>query len=86
MGNINADVLSVSGGLKNYTEVDMVRIKSEKYTLLIMRDYMPVIGEVRGDVDLVIGDETCRFEDIQGYFTHTDNHFTLLINEVWDVK
>ena len=33
----------------------MIRIKSEKYTLLIMDDYMPVIGRIDGMVEIVSG-------------------------------
>lgn len=44
MGKITATVLGIDEGFQKFEQVDMIRIKSEKYTLLIMDDYMPVIG------------------------------------------
>ena len=44
MGKITATVLGIDEGFQKFEQVDMIRIKSEKYTLLIMDDYMPVSG------------------------------------------
>lgn len=50
MGKITATVLGIDEGFQKFEQVDMIRIKSEKYTLLIMDDYMPVIGRIDGMV------------------------------------
>ena len=44
---IHASVLSLSGGMKTYENVSMVRIVSRDYNILILKDYMPTIGKVK---------------------------------------
>lgn len=58
MGKITATVLGIDEGFQKFDQVDMIRIKSEKYTLLIMDDYMPVIGRIDGMVEIVSGEDT----------------------------
>lgn len=86
MGKITASVLSIAEGFRTFEQVDMVRIKSEKYTLLIMDDYMPVIGRIDGDVQIVRGDQVCSLESVHGFYTHKKNEFELLIKEDSDVN
>ena len=86
MGKITATVLGIDEGFQKFEQVDMIRIKSEKYTLLIMDDYMPVIGRIDGMVEIVSGEDTRSFQPIHGFFTHRKNTFELLIKEDADVR
>ena len=86
MGKITATVLGIDEGFQKFEQVDMIRIKSEKYTLLIMDDYMPVIGRIDGMVELVSGEDTRSFQPIHGFYTHRKNTFELLIKEDADVR
>ncbi len=86
MGNIKAEVLSVSKGRQAFEGLDLVRIQSDRFTLLIMQDYMPVIGEIRGRVELQRGDETTVYDKVRGFFTHSHNNFSLLLKEDWHVQ
>ena len=70
MGKITATVLGIDEGFQKFEQVDMIRIKSEKYTLLIMDDYMPVIGRIDGMVEIVSGEDTRSFQPIHGFYTH----------------
>ena len=79
MRTITARVLSFREGLETYDHVDMIRIKSSRYNLLILKDYMPVIGEIKGNVELVSGDTTASLENLTGYYMHSHNEFELLI-------
>ena len=81
MGNITAKVLSFERGLKVYEDVDLIRITSDKYTLLILRDYMPLLGELQGRVEIVSGEQTKTLEDVTGFYIHKSNEFELLITE-----
>ena len=81
MGKITATVLGIDEGFQKFEQVDMIRIKSEKYTLLIMDDYMPVIGRIDGMVEIVSGEDTRSFQPIHGFYTHRKNTFELLIKE-----
>ena len=86
MGKITATVLGIDEGFQKFEQVDMIRIKSEKYTLLIMDDYMPVIGRIDGMVEIVSGEDTRSFQPIHGFYTHRKNTFELLIKEEADVR
>ena len=86
MGKITATVLGIDEGFQKFEQVDMIRIKSEKYTLLIMDDYMPVIGRIDGMVEIVSGEDTRSFQPIHGCYTHRKNTFELLIKEDADVR
>ena len=85
MGKITATVLGIDEGFQKFEQVDMIR-KSEKYTLLIMDDYMPVIGRIDGMVEIVSGEDTRSFQPIHGFYTHRKNTFELLIKEDADVR
>ena len=86
MGKITATVLGIDEGFQKFEQGDMIRIKSEKYTLLIMDDYMPVIGRIDGMVEIVSGEDTRSFQPIHGFYTHRKNTFELLIKEDADVR
>ena len=73
MGKITATVLGIDEGF-------------QKYTLLIMDDYMPVIGRIDGMVEIVSGEDTRSFQPIHGFYTHRKNTFELLIKEDADVR
>lgn len=76
---MTARILGFHEGLKVLEHVDLIRIVSSTYNLLILKDYMPVIGEIKGSVELVSGDTTASFENITGYYMHSHNEFELLI-------
>ena len=86
MGKITATVLGIKEGFRKFEQVDMIRIKSENYTLLIMDDYMPVIGRIDGMVEIVSGEDTRSFQPVHGFYTHRKNTFELLIKEDADVR
>ena len=79
-------MIGIDEGFQKFEQVDMIRIKSEKYTLLIMDDYMPVIGRIDGMVEIVSGEDTRSFQPIHGFYTHRKNTFELLIKEDADVR
>lgn len=81
MEKIHAVVFGIQEGYREFHDVDLIRIKSRKYTLLIMRDYMPVVGEIDGSVEIVSGEDSSLFENIRGFYTHKRNNFELLIKE-----
>ena len=66
--------------LNRIDNVKVIRVKDEKYNLLIMRDYWPVIGEINGDVYLD-GEKEQAFENIKGFYMLSHNVFRLIIVE-----
>jgi hypothetical protein len=74
-------VSSYENGLQVYDNIHLIRVKSTKYNLLILEDYMPIIGEVHGNVSFVGEEQEVVLNDIQGFFCHKHNVFSLLIKE-----
>jgi len=78
--NLLVKILNIKTGLQIYDNVRFIRVLSEKYNLLIMRDYLPIIGEINGSVE-IDGTETIKFENIKGYYINKNNEFNLIIKE-----
>ena len=68
-------------GLIVYNDVKIIRIKSKKYALTIMQDYLPIIGEIDGNVEIEFMEKTERIENIIAYYVHEHNQFKLFIKE-----
>jgi len=80
-GKITAKISDFRNGLRIYEQVQLVRIKSRDCSLLIMEDYFPAIGSIHGDVDLVMEDDVVRMSNVNGFYLHRNNEFSLLIAE-----
>ncbi len=78
---INVKILSMKKGLVEYSDVQFVRIVSKEYNLIIMKDYLPIIGEVNGIVEVERINDTVKLEKIIGYYIHKHNEFKLFIKE-----
>lgn len=78
---INVKVLSMEKGLVEYDDVQFIKIVSKDYNLIIMKDYLPIIGEIKGRIEIsrVNGNE--KYENIVGYYIHKHNEFKLFIRE-----
>ena len=78
--SLTVKVLNIKSGLQIYNNVKFIRILSEKYNLLIMRDYLPIMGEVSGKVEIE-GEQSLKLENIKGYYINRFNEFSLIIKE-----
>ena len=62
-------ILSLENGLRQYDDIDFIRITSEDYNLLIMKDYLPVIGEIKGSIELQNSErESIKLDNIIAYY------------------
>ena len=78
---ISARVVDRENGMQNYDDIRMIRVTSKDYNILIMEDYMPLIGEIAGSVEVVTDSDVVRFDPIHGFFMHKKNCFYLLIED-----
>lgn len=78
---MTAWVYSIKNGVKEIQNVRLIRIKSKQYNLLVMEDYLPVLGEIEGDLTIQSDEETFRLEDIYGFYIHQNNLFRLMLKE-----
>ena len=81
MQNITVQLLNIAGDVKKYEDVKFIKIKSKKYNLIIMKDYLPIIGEISGKIEIGRSDETIKMENVKGYFMHKHNKFNLFYAE-----
>ena len=79
--NIKVNILDINKGLLEYDNVIYVKIKSKDNQLLIMKDYVSIIGELDGDLELNTLNGLVTFEKIVGYYMHKHNQFNLFIKE-----
>lgn len=73
-------------GLVEYENVKIVRIVSKDYNLLIMKDYLPIIGEIDGNVDIKSEKEEVNLKNIKAFYMNSNNEFNLMIREVQNEK
>ena len=79
--DIVVQLLDINGDVKLYENVKFIRIKSKYYNLMIMQDYLPIIGEIDGDVKIELVTDTVELNNIKGYFMNKQNQFNLFIKE-----
>lgn len=72
-------VFELNHGLREYDEIKVVRITSKDYNLLIMVDYLPILGEFDGNIDIKGNDVDLSFKNIRGFYMNSNNVFNLMI-------
>ena len=76
---LTVNVFDLKSGLTTYENADFVRITSSEYNLLIMLDYMPIIGELKGKVDIKTPEGELHIENIKASYMNSKNVFNLMI-------
>ena len=75
-------IFDLQTGLTEYEHIKIVRIISKNYNLLIMEDYLPIIGEIEGSIDIKGDDIDLSFPNISAFYMNSANVFNLMIKEV----
>lgn len=78
---IKVRVFDMKHGLVEYENVKTIRIISKDYNLLIMKDYLSVIGEIVGSVDIKGENIDLSFKQIKAFYMNSKNIFNLMIEE-----
>lgn len=78
---IKVRIFDLSKGLIEYENIKIIRIVSKDYNLLIMQDYLPIMGEIDGSVDIKGEDKEISFKDIKAFYMNSANVFNLMIKE-----
>lgn len=81
-GAIQVRICGREKGLELYEDVSFVRVRSKKYNLLIMKDYLPILGKVEGSIAFRTGREELEREGVSGFFMHKNNTFSLMLEDV----
>ena len=78
---IKVRVFDMEHGLVEYDDVKTIRIVSQNYNLLIMKDYLSIIGEIVGSVDIKGKNVDLSFKQIKAFYMNSKNVFNLMIEE-----
>lgn len=78
---IKVRIFDLNKGLVEYDNVKYIRITSQDYNLLIMEDYLSIIGEIDGSVDIKGESVDISFKDIKAFYMNSHNVFNLMIKE-----
>ena len=65
MQNITVQLLNIAGDVKLYEDVKFIKIRSQKYNLIIMKDYLPIIGEIQGEIQIGREKEDINMKKVQ---------------------
>ena len=79
---IKVRVFDLEHGLTEYENVEFIRIVSTKYNLLIMKDYMLIIGVIYLILNIKRNAVDLNFDKLDAYYIHKDNVFNLMIKEL----
>ena len=74
-------VFDLSKGLVEYEHIKVIRIISKDYNLLVMQDYLPMLGEIDGSVDIKNEDIKINYKGIKAFYMNSGNVFNLMIKE-----
>ena len=75
-------IFDLDKGLTEYEHIKVIRIVSKDYNLLIMEDYLSIIGEIEGSIDIKSEDIDISFSKIKAFYMNSGNVFNLMIKEV----
>lgn len=75
---IKVRIFDIENGLREYKDIKIIRIISKDYNLLIMKDYLPIIGEIEGSVDIKNDEVNLSFKDIKAFYMNSNNEFNLI--------
>jgi len=81
VNDIEVELLSLDSDIKILKNVNYIKIKSKKYNLIIMKDYLPIIGEVQGKVEIGLKDGEFVLDNVEGYYMHKHNKFNFFYSE-----
>lgn len=72
-------IFTIQKGLEEFENVQAIRIKSKDYNLLILKDYIPIIGKLEGNLEIEVDNQKYLFSDILAYYINEKNIFNVII-------
>ena len=78
---IKVKIFDLKKGLIEYEDIKVIRIISKNYNLLVMQDYLPMLGEIEGSVDIKNEEIEVNYKNIKAFYMNSNNVFNLLIKE-----
>jgi len=79
--NFVVNIISLNEGLIKIDDVHVIRIKSKDYNLLIMKDYLPIIGMIEGSFDIETTAEKITYDEVIAYYMSNNNIFNIILKD-----
>lgn len=77
---LKATIISLKDGYTHLEDLRSITIVSKGYNIMIMEDYVPLIGEVDGSVSFTAKNgEKTEFSSVHGYYRHCRNEFSFMM-------
>ena len=73
-------IFTLKKGLRKLEDVSAIRIKSKDYNLLILKDYIAIMGRINGDFSIEVNNEIIEFNNIDAYYVNSNNEFNIIID------
>ena len=83
---IKVRIFDLDKGLIEYENIKIIRIISKHYNLLVMQDYLPILGEIEGSVDIKNEEVELNYKNIKAFYMNSNNVFNLMIQGAYDGK
>lgn len=74
-------LFTLKNGLEKITDVVAIRIKSKDYNLLILKDYVSILGEIHGTLEIEKENDTIVYDSIHASFMNDNNVFSVIFDE-----
>ncbi len=78
---IEVRISSFERGIEVIPGVQIIRIDSRDYNLLIMVDYASLLGELSGSIQIVTLTDRIVFENMDAFYCLRNNVFELMVKE-----
>lgn len=73
-------IFTLKKGLRKLEDVSAIRIKSKDYNLLILKDYIAIIGRITGEFSIEVNDDIIEYKDVDAYYVNSNNEFNVIID------
>lgn len=73
-------IFTLKKGLRKIDGVSAIRIKSKYYNLLILKDYVAIMGRIDGDFSIEINNSIIEYKNVDAYYVNSNNEFNVIID------
>ena len=73
-------MFTLKNGLEVINDVIAIRIKNKDYNLLILKDYISLLGEIHGYFEIECENEIKKYENLDAIFMNNNNVFSIIID------
>ena len=73
-------IFTLKKGLRKLEDVSAIRIKSKDYNLLILKDYIAIMGRITGEFSIEVNDDIIEYKNVDAYYVNSNNEFNVIID------